>query len=128
MNKKKSSRKKLLIVMSNADPSKPEACYAPLFQATVAAALSYDVEVVLTGISVQLAIVGNAEKVEVNLDTHSTLYDVIQEAHRAGVCFKACNTSLKVAGLELIAEVEERVGAAYVVGEAMEKTTVTFTY
>lgn len=128
MNKKKQSRKKLLIVMSNADPSKPEACYAPLFQATVAAALSYDVEVVLTGVSVRLAIAGNAEKVEINLDTHSTLYDVIQEAHRAGVCFKACNTSLKMAGLELMAEVEEKVGAAYVVGEAMEKNTVTFTY
>ena len=71
MNKKKTTRKKLLIVMSNADPSKPEACYAPLFQATVGAALAYDVEVVLTGVSVQLAIAGNAEKIEINLDTHS---------------------------------------------------------
>ena len=121
-------RKKLLIIMSNADPSKPETCYAPLFQATVGAALSYEVEVVLTGISVQLAIAGNAEKIEINLDTHSTLYDVIHEAHRAGVCFKACNTSLKMAGLELITEVEEKVGAAYVVSEAMEKNTVSFTY
>lgn len=114
--------------MSNADPAKPEACYAPLFQATVAAALSYDVEVILTGVSVQLAIADNAEKIEINLDTHSTLYDVIQEAHRAGVCFKACNTSLNMAGHELIAEVNEKVGAAYVIGEAMEKSTVTFTY
>ncbi|MCG6937250.1 MAG: DsrE family protein [Gammaproteobacteria bacterium] len=128
MNKKTQSRKKLLIVMSNADPSRPEACYAPLFQATVAAALSYDVEVVLTGASVQLAVADNAGKVEINLDTHSTLYDVIQEAHRAGVCFKACNTSLNTAVQELIAEVEEKVGAAYVIGEAMEKNTVTLTY
>ena len=114
--------------MSNADPVKPEACYAPLFQATVAAALSYDVEVILTGNSVQLAIAGIAEKVEVNLETHSTLYDVMQEAHRAGVSFKACNTSLKMAGQDLLPEVEEKVGAAYLIGEAMEKHTITLTY
>ena len=114
--------------MSNADPSKPETCYAPLFQATIAAALSHEVEVIFTGVSAQLAIAGNAEKVEINLDTHSTLYDVIQEAHRAGVSFKACNTSLKMAGQELVEEVEEKVGAAYVIGEAMDKNTVTFTY
>ncbi len=128
MNKKKQTSKKLLIIMSNADPSKPEGCYAPLFQAMVAAALSHEVEVVFTGVSVQLALAGKAEKVEINLETHSTLYDVIQEAHRAGVSFKACNTSLRMAGEELIEEVEEKVGAAYVIAEAMDKNTVTFTY
>ncbi len=128
MNKKKQSRKKLLIVMSNADPLKPEACYAPLFQATVAAALAHEVEVIFTGVSVQLALAGKAEKVEINLETHSTLYDVIQEAHRAGVSFKACNTSLRMAGEELIEEVEEKVGAAYVIAEAMDENTLTLTY
>ena len=128
MNNKKMSGKKLLIVMSNSDPSNPEECYSPLFQATIAAALSHEVEVVLTGITGQLAITGNAEKIEINLDTHSTLYDVIQEAHHAGVAFKACNTSLKMAGEELIPEVDEKVGAAYVVDEAMDENTVIFTY
>jgi len=122
------NKKKLLIVMSNSDPVNPEECYAPLFQATIAAALSHEVEVILTGISGQLAISGNAEKVEINLDTHSTLYDVIQEAYQAGVSFKACNTSLKMAGEGLIPEVEEKVGAAYVIDEAMDDNTVTFTY
>jgi len=122
------NKKKLLIVMSNSDPVNPEGCYAPLFQATIAAALSFDVEVVFTGISGQLAIVGVAEKVEMNLDTHSTLYDIIKEAHHAGVSFKACNTSLKMAGQDLIPEVEEKVGAAHVIDEAMDENTVTFTY
>lgn len=121
-------KKKLLIVMSNSDVSQPEACYAPLFQATVAAALAHEVEVVLTGASGQLAIAGVAEKLELNLDTHRTMYDVIQEAHQAGVEFKACNTSLKMAGEDLIPEVVEKVGAAYVVDEAMDDNTVTFTY
>jgi len=122
------NKKKLLIIMSNSDPAKPEGCYAPLFQATVAAALSHDVEVVFTGISGQLAIAGVAEKVEINIDSHQTIYDIIKEAHEAGVSFKACNTSLKMAGEELIEELEEKVGAAYVVGEAMDENTLTFTY
>jgi len=122
------NKKKLLIVMSNSDPAKPESCYAPLFQATIAAALSHEVEVIFTGTSGQLAIIGHAEKAEVNLESHRTIYDIIKEAHLAGVSFKACNTSLKMAGEEMIEEVEERVGAAYVIDEAMDDDTVTFTY
>ena len=122
------NKKKLLIIMSNSDPSKPEGCYAPLFQATVAAALSYDVEVVFTGISGQIAVGDMAEKTEVTIESHRTLYDIIKEAHNAGVSFKACNTSLKMAGEDLIAEVEEKVGAAYVINEAMDENTITFTY
>ena len=122
------SKKKLLIIMSNSDPATPEGCYAPLFQATIAAALSHDVEVVFTGLSGSLAIIGTAENAEVNLESHQTIYDIIKEAHKAGVVFKACNTSLKMAGEELIEEVEERVGAAYVIDEAMDDSTVVFTY
>ena len=114
--------------MSNSDAENPEDCYAPLFQATIAAALSHEVEVVFTGISVQLAIGDHAEKAEVNLETHRTIYDIIKEAHQAGVTFKACNTSFNMAGEVMIEEVEEKVGAAYVVSEAMDKNTVTFTY
>ncbi len=122
------NKKKLLIIMSNSDAENPEDCYAPLFQATIAAALSHEVEVVFTGISVQLAIGDHAEKAEVNLETHRTIYDIIKEAHQAGVIFKACNTSFNMAGEDMIEEVEEKVGAAYVVSEAMDKNTVTFTY
>lgn len=122
------NKKKLLIIMSNSDPSHAEGCYAPLFQATIAAALSHEVEVVLTGISGQLALVDVAKNIEVNLETHSTLYDLIHEAHHAGVSFKVCNTSLEMAAKELIEEVSERVGAAYVIDEAMDDNTLTFTY
>lgn len=120
--------KKLLFILSSADPERPDSCYAPLFQATVAAALSHEVEVVFTGNCGPLAVVGNAEKVEVNLETHRTIYDIIKEAHKAGVNFKACNTSLKQAGEDLIEEVEERVGAAYVIGESVDDETIIFTY
>ncbi len=122
------NKKKLLIIMSNSDPAQPEGCYAPLFQATIAAALSHDVEVVFTGCAGKLAIADNAENSEINLESHRTIYDIIKEAHTAGVSFKACNTSLKMAAEEMIPEVEERVGAAYVIGEAMDENTITFTY
>jgi predicted peroxiredoxin len=122
------NKKKLLIIMSGADPAKPESCYTPLFQATIAAALSHEVEVVLTGISVQLAIAGMAEKVEIDLNTHQTIYDVIQEAHKAGVIFRVCNTSLRTAADELIPEIDDKVGTAYAIAEAMDENTLTFTY
>ena len=114
--------------MSNADPDKPESCYVPIFQATIAAALSHDVEVIFTGLSGRLALVDVAQQTEINLESHRTIYDIIKEAHHAGVSFKACTTSLLLAGQDLIEEVEERVGAAYVIAEAMDNKTITFTY
>lgn len=123
--------KKILIVMSNADPDKPETCSAPLFQATVAAALGHEVEVILTGVTGKLAMPGVADAIEVNVESHETLAEVIAEAYKAGVSFKACNTchvSLKIAGQEMIPEVEEKVGAAYMINEALDADTLTLTY
>jgi uncharacterized protein len=121
-------RNKLLIVMANSDPSNPEEFGPPLFQATVAAAMSRDVELVLTGLSGFVAIRGNAEKIVINSSTHRTVYDLIKEAHAAGVVFKVCTPTLEMWGENLIDEIDETVGAAYVINEAMEDDTVTFTY
>lgn len=120
--------KKLLIVMANSDPDNAEELAAPLFQATVAAAMSHEVEIIFTGQSGVLATKGKAESLELNRDTHRNIYDVICEAHRAGVVFKVCAPSLEIWGKDLIPEVEETIGAAHVVSEAMEDDTVTFTY
>jgi len=46
---------KLLMVMVNTDPSNPQELGAPFFQATVAAAMDFDVEVVLTARAGELA-------------------------------------------------------------------------
>ena len=51
---------KLLIVMVNTDPKNAAELGAPFFQATVAAAMEYDVEIILTGLSGQLAGIGVA--------------------------------------------------------------------
>ncbi len=120
--------KKLLIIMANSDPENPEEFSAPLFQATVAAAMAHPVEVIFTGLAGVLAVAGNAENVHLNVKDHRTVYDVVREAHKAGVVFKVCTPTLEMWGRELIGEIHETIGAAYVVEEAMHENTVTLTY
>ncbi len=117
---------KLLIIMVNSDPRHPNEVSAPIFQATVAAAMEYDVEIVLTGRSGELAVKGVAERIQASGD--KTLYQLIQEAHEAGVRFKICANVLEKGHGDLIPEVEETVGGAYIVSEAMDDKTVTLTY
>ena len=103
---------KLMIVMVNTDPTDPAELGAPFFQATVAAAMEYDVEVVLTGRAGELAVKGGAEKLHV----------------KEGVKFKVCTPTLELWGEDLIPEIEETVGGAYVIAQAMDDDVVTFTY
>jgi predicted peroxiredoxin len=119
---------KLLIVMVNTDPKNPEELGAPFFQATVAAAMEHEVEVVLTGRAGQLAVKGFAEKLHVKEGSPKTVYDFIKDAHEAGVKFKVCTPTLELWGDDLIPEIEETVGGAYVISQAMDDDVVTFTY
>jgi predicted peroxiredoxin len=119
---------KLMIVMVNTDPKNPEELGAPFFQATVAAAMEHDVEVVLTGRAGQLAVKGVAEKLHVKEGSPKTVYDFMKDAHDAGVKFKVCTPTLELWGDDLIPEIEETVGGAYVISQAMDDDVVTFTY
>ncbi len=119
---------KLMVIMVNTDPANPAELGAPFFQATVAAAMEYDVEMILTARAGELAIKGVAEKLRVKADNPKTVYDYIKDAHEAGVRFKVCTPTLELWGNELIPEIEETVGAAYVISKAMDDDTVTFTY
>jgi predicted peroxiredoxin len=119
---------KLLIVMVNTDPKNPEELGAPFFQATVAAAMEHDVEVVLTGRAGQLAVKGIAENLHVKEGSPKTVYDIMKDAHEAGVKFKVCTPTLELWGDDLIPEISETVGGAYVISQAMDDDVVTFTY
>jgi predicted peroxiredoxin len=119
---------KLMIVMVNTDPSNPSELGAPFFQATVAAAMEYDVEIVMTGRAGELAKKGVAEKLFVQEGSPKSVYDFIKDAAEAGVAMKVCTPTLDLWGDDLIDEVEETVGGAYVISEAMDDDTVTFTY
>lgn len=119
---------KLLIVMLNSDPSNASELSAPLSQAAVAVAMEYDVEVILTGKAGRLAIKSVAENIKLNDGGTKTVYDLIKEAHAAGVTFKVCSLAVELWGDQHISEINEIVGDAYLISEAMNVETVTFTY
>lgn len=114
--------------MVNSDPSNPSELGAPFFQATVAAAMEYEVEVVLTGLSGKLAQQGVAENIPLMEGGSRTVYDVMREACEAGARFKVCTPAIELWGDNLIPEICETVGGAYVISEAMDEDTVTLTY
>ncbi|APZ43425.1 DsrE family protein [Acidihalobacter ferrooxydans] len=119
---------KLLIVMVNTDPANPSELGAPFFQATVAAAMEYEVEVILTARAGELAKKGVAENLYVQEGSGKSVYEFIKDAVEAGAVFKVCTPTLDLWGDDLIPEIEETVGGAYVISEAMDDDTVTFTY
>jgi len=119
---------KLMIVMVNTDPSDPAELGAPFFQAAVAAAMDYEVEVILTGRAGELARRGVAEKLFVKEGSVKSVYDFMKDAHEAGVRFKVCTPTLDLWGNDLIPEIEETIGGAYVIEQAMDDRVVTFTY
>src|SRR5690606_41731443 len=81
-----------------------------------------------TGLSGRLAVRGVAERVFIKPDGQKSAYDLIRDAHAAGVRFKICTSAVELWGSDLIPEIEETVGSAYIVSEAMDDGTVTFTY
>ncbi len=119
---------KLLIIMVNTDPANPSELGAPFFQATVAAAMEFDVEMIFSGRAGELAKVGAAENMYAQPGSRKSVYDLIKDAHEAGVVFKVCTPTLDLWGDDLIPEIDETVGGAYLISEAMDDATVTFTY
>jgi predicted peroxiredoxin len=119
---------KLLIILMNTDPSNPSELGTPFMQASVAAAMEYDVELILTGRAGELAQPGVAEKLHFTKDGSKTVYGLMQDAVEAGAKFKICTTNLELWGDDMIPEISETVGAAYIISEAMDDRAVTFTY
>lgn len=119
---------KLFIIMVNTDPTNGPELGAPVMQATVAATMEYDVEVVLSGISGRLALRGVAEQLRSHQSAEKTVYDLIREAYTAGVVFKVSSTTVDMWGNDLIPEISETVGGAYIISEAMDDDTVALSY
>lgn len=119
---------KLLIVIVNTDPESGAALGSILTQAKVAAAMEFDVEVILSGQCDVLAIKGVAEQTLIQEGDTRVIYDLIKEAHAAGVRFKVCLSPLEKWDIEFISQVDETVNDAYLIREAMDDRTVTLTY
>ncbi len=119
---------KLLIVLMNTDPTNPSELGTPFMQASVAAAMEYDVEILLTGRAGELANIGVAENLYFSTESKKTVYSLMRAAVEAGAKLKICASTLELWGDNLIPEIDETVGAAYIISEAMDDDTVTFTY
>ena len=123
--------KKLLIVMANSDPRNGEELGAPIFQASVAAAMGYPVEVLCTGTAGRLMKQGVAQGLKLKSTDSRTIYDIIKDAHGAGVKFICCSPSLDLFDFQksdLIPECDRIVGGAYLIEAVMEGTSKVLTY
>ncbi len=122
---------KLILVLANTDPRNGEELGAPFFQATVAAAMDYEVDVICTATSGILMKKGVAEKLVVKPGSPKTVYDFIKDAHSAGAKFYCCSPNLDLFEMkeeDLIPECEGVVGGAYLIEEVMEGDTKVMTY
>ena len=122
---------KLLIVMANTDPRDGAELGAPIFQATVAAAMEFEVEVICTAASGVLLKKGVAEKLVVKAGSPKTVLDFIKDAHEAGVKFLCCSPNLDLFDMsegDLIPECSGVVGGAYLIEHVMDDDYKVLTY
>lgn len=119
---------KLLIVLMNTNVDHPLELVAPLRQAAVASAMDYRVEVVLAGRADELARPGVADTIFVQDGSGKTVYDLMRDAHEKGAVFKLCSPTPGMGTTALIPEIDEVVGDAYLISEAMDGESVTLTY
>lgn len=123
--------KKLLIVLANTDPRNGEELGAPIFQASVAAAMDYEVEVICTATAGRLMKKGVAETLVVKPGSPKSVYDFIKEAHEAGVKFYSCSPNLDLFDMskdDLIPECSGMVGGAHLIEQIMEDDVKVLTY
>jgi len=123
--------KKLVIVMANTDPRNGEELGAPIFQASVAAAMEYDVEVICTATAGRLMKKGVAEKLFVKPGSPKSVYDFIKDANEAGARFYCCSPNLDLFDMtkdDLIPECEGIVGGAHLIEQVMEEDCKVMTY
>jgi predicted peroxiredoxin len=122
---------KLIIVLANSDPRNAEELIAPIVQATVAATMSYHVEIICTGTSAKLLKTGVAAGITAKPGETRVIYDFLKDAHAAGVKFFCCSTALDLFGMhkdDLIPECSGVVGAAHAIEEIMSGESKVLTY
>jgi len=123
--------KKLVIVMANTDTRNGEELGAPLFQASVAAAMEYDVDVICTATAGRLMKKGVAESLFVKAGSPKSVYDFIKDAHEAGAKFYCCSPNLDLFDMtkdDLIPECSGVLGGARLIELVMEDDCKVLTY
>ena len=119
--------RKLVIILVNTDRRNGEELGAPFFQASVAAAMDYEVDVICTATAGALMKKGVAEKLTVKPGSPKSVYDFIKDAHEAGVRFFCCSSNLDLFDMgkgDLIPECTGVIGSAHFIEEIMEDDDV----
>ena len=123
--------KKLIVIMANTDPRNGEELGAPIFQASVAAAMGYETEVICTGTASKLMKKGVAGELYPKIGAPKSILDFIKEAHAAGVKFYCCSPGLDLFDMhkeDLIPECNGIVGAAHFIEQVMTGDAKVLTY
>ncbi|MBA2124868.1 peroxiredoxin [Hyphomicrobium methylovorum] len=124
--------RKLIIILANVDPTDGEALSAPIFQATVAAAMSHQVEVVCTGRSAKILCKGSSVEIELKPGGGKrSIHDFIREARAAGAKFYCLAPDLDICNMhkdDLISECCGVLGAAHLIEEIMSNDSKVLTY
>jgi len=119
---------KLLFILVNSNPKSADSLGTILSQVKVAAAMEFEVDVIFSGLCDILAKKSVAEKLLIEGEPSRTIYDLIKDAYETGVRFKVCPRPFAKWEDDLIPEVDEVVGSAYIISEAMNDETESFTY
>lgn len=124
-------RKKLIVIMANTDPRNREELGAPIFQASVAAAMGYEVELICTATAAIILKKGVAETLKIKAIDMRTVYNLLQDAHAAGVKIYCCSPVLDLFSMhkeDLIPECTGIIGAARFIEEIMSGKCKVLTY
>lgn len=122
---------RLLIIMVNTDPRNGEELGAPFYHAAVAAALDYQVDVVLTATAGRLMKKGVAEALVIKEGSEKSVYDFIRDAHRNGARFWACPANLDLFDMtedDLIPECSGMMSTAQMISDLMDGECRVLTY
>lgn len=117
--------RKLVIVMWQADPSRPEKAAAPLIYAACARALDMDVEIHLTSSAVRWAFEGVAQAAYSDAKKEHTIYSHMARCHEMGVKIFVCGMALAEnhRGEPFVDLITGQAGAATVIGELQQEDT-----
>ncbi len=115
--------KKLVIIAANINPHNSEVVGVPFFQATVAAAMEYEVELIFTGRSSQIAETHIAK--QLTMGENKTVFDLFENAKEAGVHMMLCNTNPLKEPVDAITDI---VGSAYIIQQVMADNVVVLSY
>ena len=123
--------RKLVMLLSAADPANPDSWILPLSHAVAAAAMDVEVEVYFAGASVRLLAKGVAERVRADAGAGRSAYQLMCSAAELGARFYACAGELQANGLsesDLIAQCCGIAGSASFVARVMDDEWKSLTY